>query len=137
MNPEERKQRYPNLKPWKPGQSGNPHGRIRFETLVQRELDQRSEAVPGKTRREALAAWFAEKLSDPAFLGLRANRDLLDRFLERCWPAVKRLEVEDVSEPGELRSGPSAAAFREALEIGRSLELTESIREPETDTAEH
>jgi len=74
---------------WKKGQTGNPNGRpgrLRFETIVARVLD---EKIPGSdtTKREALAKVFVDAM-------LHRNGQMIREYLAREWPAVQKHEVE-------------------------------------------
>ena len=100
---------HPNLKPWKPGQSGNPAGRPKrpsFESIVNRMLDE-----PGSdelTKREDLARRFVDLVTEG---DMREMRELLSRV----WPEVKAQKVEveptrsfSIGWRGEVTTEPKA-----------------------------
>lgn len=86
-----------NLKPFKPGQSGNPSGRPKqtFPQLVEQELRKRSDEDPEKSKLEVLAQDYVQQLLDA---GLRDRRD----YLSRVWPEVKQTQITGM-ESAELR----------------------------------
>jgi len=86
-----------NLKPFKPGQSGNPGGKPKnsFSTLVNRELEKRSKKDPELTKLEELARDYVDQLLAAT---IRERRD----YLARVWPEVKQTQVTGV-ESAEVR----------------------------------
>lgn len=83
--------------PWKPGQSGNPRGRPRGETLRDYLRAKLAEADPDQPDRSRFAAW-AEALIQEAETGDRDRMELV-KFLEGNRPP------ELVPEP-DLESKP-------------------------------
>jgi hypothetical protein len=75
--------------PWKPGQSGNPKGRLpgrSFEELVGDAMA-KIDPASGELRREALAEKFAEEL-----LKKRERADF-ELYMRRVWPEVSKHEL--------------------------------------------
>lgn len=67
-----------NLKPWKPGQSGNPAGRPKRKTLSEyatEQLDRIVDPETGKTRGEEIVeGWLNNAVVTPALLIELLNR---------------------------------------------------------------
>ena len=86
-----------NLRPWKPGQSGNPSGRPKntFSQLVEEELRTKSKKDPELSKLEELAKDYVDQLLEAT---LRDRRD----YLARVWPEVKQTQVTGV-ESAEVR----------------------------------
>jgi hypothetical protein len=102
-----------NLKPWKPGQSGNPAGKPKrpsFEALVNAALDKE---MPGHgiTKREVIAQTFVDKLIEDQC------RDAFAHFIKRAWPEVNKHEVS-----ADIEANISAEMDLAAAELRRMLE---------------
>jgi hypothetical protein len=92
-----------NLRPWKPGQSGNPAGRPKgskntLESIVRAKLDEQLPgSADGTTKLDLLADIFVGQLLN------RKNKEAFAHYIEREWPKVSKLEVAaDVELSGEM-----------------------------------
>ena len=91
-------EKYPNLRPWKKGQSGNPGGRPKgksFEALVREKMQKKLDGLQ-ETRIERLAEMFVEDL-----VTSRGEKDF-DLWMRRVWPEVKHQAVSGI-EGSEVR----------------------------------
>src|SRR4029453_4493897 len=75
-----RERRLANLKPWKPGQSGNPRGRPKSRTLSEAYRRALSLPIPGDPEGRTYADAAAEMLAKEAAAGnVAAAKELADR----------------------------------------------------------
>ncbi len=78
-NTDGRKRKLANLKPWKPGQSGNPNGRPKTRTLSEELRARLKEQYPGRSDA-TYGRMVAHKLVDLAIDGeIAAIREVFDR----------------------------------------------------------
>jgi hypothetical protein len=78
-NTDGRKRKMANLKPWKPGQSGNPRGRPKTRTLSEELRARLKEQYPGRSDA-TYGQMLAHKLVDLAIDGeIAAIREVFDR----------------------------------------------------------
>ncbi len=101
------------LKPWKPGQSGNPKGLPKGRTFEQEVQAILAKKFPGHdfTNREQTARKFVEMLTKG---NLHAIRDLM----EREWPKI--LKVQDVTPAAELEEHGAASKDLEQIAAATS-----------------
>jgi hypothetical protein len=110
-----------NLKPWKPGQSGNPSGtnqwtyRAEVEQLFSEALSVTGE--DGRTRAQAIV----ERLLEDAMAGKPCAMKLA---LDRILPVVKSVEVEvPGSDPAEFSAALDRFCTRDRIQgIGEILQ---------------
>lgn len=102
--------RYPNLRPWKPGQCGNPkkigNGRKRLATDLVKSLDRKSiadlEAPGGKTFREAIVAALLRQCIQGNINAIRTVFDRVDGIAILAGPEELKPESQEVSDVREL-----------------------------------
>ncbi len=83
------RERTANLKPWKPGQSGNPGGRPKRDAITAALRDQLQSKMPGRDERTVAEA-IAFVLVKRALRGdVRAIREIMDRTEGKPLLAVK------------------------------------------------
>lgn len=90
-NSERSAARWPkNLKPWKPGESGNPGGRPKIAPLSQACRELLAQSVPddpeGRTFAEAIAQMLAKKAMEG---DIRAAQELADRAEGRAHQSIE------------------------------------------------
>lgn len=98
--------RIENLKPFQPGQSGNPGGRPKGDSVtawLRKKLQDDSEKKPGKTRAESVAMAILDAAEDGDF---KLIKELLDRTEGK------------VAESVVVESGPEQTVL-DALELLR------------------
>jgi len=104
-----------NLKPWKPGQSGNPAGRPSYRDTFEHQIQRISEELDESecTNVEALArkAWE---------LALAGNPVAFVPVLDRVWPKVSRHELE-----ARISGSVEVTSDREWAELTRALDRLE------------
>jgi hypothetical protein len=85
---------------WKPGQSGNPAGRPKGKSFVERIEEILGEVVTAKEgelqaeKAEVVARVFVKKL-------MEGNVQLFLAFLDRVWPKTQHLDLTTGGEPIE------------------------------------
>jgi hypothetical protein len=94
---------------WKPGQSGNPKGKVAresFESIVQRLLDlEHPDKDVDCSRREYIARQFVDMMEG-------RNDKVLKEFADRVWPKLTKHEI--TGRDGE------PVDFRQIIEKARS-----------------
>ncbi len=111
------KGRVENLKPWKPGQSGNPKGRPKnktFEEAVRAVLSEKL-ADTDLTKREALARLYVDML-------FKRHTAMFKEYLDREWPKIVEVAVRGAVDAVGLE------AALDALQSPGESEVPESAR---------